>query len=72
MAREDRHRQGRAGRYRARAHQLTETAAQEHDDARRRYFMGLASSYRAAAELLAPEPPPSPTSQVFERRKQSA
>jgi hypothetical protein len=67
MTHDDRHRQGRAGVYRARAHQLAETAARERDDARRRYFMGLASSYRAAAELLAPEPPPSPTSQVFER-----
>jgi hypothetical protein len=65
MTHDDRHRQGRAGRYRERAHQLAETAAQEHDDGRRRYFMGLASSYRAAADLLAPEPPKDSDEPVF-------
>ena len=45
---------------------MAETAAQERDDGRRRYFMGLASSYRAAADLLAPEPAKDdPAEQVF-------
>jgi hypothetical protein len=66
MTRDDHHRQGRAGRYRERAHQLAETAAQERDYSRKKYFLGLASSYRAAADLLAgPEPPKDPTEQVF-------
>jgi hypothetical protein len=45
---------------------LADAAAQERDYSRKKYFLGLASSYRAAADMLAPEPPPSPQVTFFE------
>jgi hypothetical protein len=45
----------RAGAYRHRAHQLTETAARElRDEGRRRHLLELAAQYQRAADAMAP------------------
>ena len=44
----------RAGAYRHRAHQLTETAAREPHEDRRRHMLELAAQYQRPADTLAP------------------
>ena len=49
----DRHAHRRAGAYRHRAHQLTDTAAREPHEDRRRHMLELAAQYQRAADTLA-------------------
>jgi|RhiMetdeSRZDD1v2_1073273.scaffolds.fasta_scaffold473642_3 hypothetical protein len=49
----DRHAHRRAGAYRHRAHQLTDTAAREPHEDRRRHLLELAAQYQRAADALA-------------------
>jgi hypothetical protein len=53
----DRHARRRAGAYRHRAHQLTEKAAKEWQEDRRRHLLELATQYQRAADTLASPAP---------------